>query len=211
MNYALVRIRTLVSGMAFVLVVFSPPASAWAEDSKEALLTFPIHVAIALEGGKPVCTDAWVSQQLSDANELFEKTHVRFRVTKKREIAPGFAALHTRADRDALAHLSNENVIDVFVVAALEDVDEPGRYRKGVAWTSRREAKRFLILSAIAPPTVLAHELGHFFGNGHSDVADNLMSYARTGGRVFLDDIQVVKVNGFAAQFIALKRLIELR
>ena len=36
-------------------------------------------------------------------------------------------------------------------------------------------------------PTTLAHELGHFLGNGHAYVKNNLMSYERDGGEVFLD------------------------
>ncbi len=197
--------------MAVLLVWGFVASSASAAEPNADVVTFPLQVAIALEGGKPVCTAAWFAQQVSDANELYARSRVRFRVTKTREISEKFAALHTRADRDALAKLTEANVIDVFVVAALEDVDEPGRYRKGVAWTSRPEAARFLILSAVAPATVLAHELGHFFGNGHSAVPDNLMSYTRTGGRVFFDDSQVAKVNAFADQFLASGRLAEAR
>ena len=118
--------------------------------------------------------------------------------------------MHGRGDRDALAPLVERNVIDVFVVAALEDVDEPGRYRKGVAWTSKPDGKRFLIVSKIAPRTVLAHELGHFFGNGHSDVPDNLMSYSRTGGRVFLDETQIDRIHLFSRRFLAAGRLADV-
>ena len=120
------------------------------------------------------------------------------------------AQMHTREDRDALGALMEKNVIDVFVVAALEDVDEPGRYRKGVAWTQRTSGARYIILSAAAPRTVLAHELGHFFGNGHSSVPDNLMSYTRSGGKVFLDDAQVARVHAFAAKFLAAGRLADV-
>jgi hypothetical protein len=70
-----------------------------------------------------------------------------------------------------------------------------------------RRSKRFLILSKIAPRSVLAHELGHFFGNGHSDVPDNLMSYSRTGGRVFLDETQIERIQLFSMRFIASGRL----
>lgn len=170
-------------------------------------VTFPISVAIAVEDGVPARDDAWVSAQIEDANELYAPTGVRFRWTLRREIPSAHAQIHTRADRDALAPLVEKNVIDVFVVAALEDVDEPGRYRKGVAWTSKPTNKRFLILSGAAFRTVLAHELGHFFGNGHSTVADNLMSYVRTGAQVFLDEAQIERVQSFAERFLAIGRL----
>jgi hypothetical protein len=172
--------------------------------------TFPLSIAVAVTDGKPARDDAWIAQQVDDANELYSRTHIRFRWTLRREISAAFASMHTRADRDSLAPLVEGNVIDVFVVAALEDVDEPGRYRKGVAWTSKPAGKRFLILSGAAPRTVLAHELGHFFGNGHSDVADNLMSYARTGAPVFLDDAQIARADAFADRFLATGRLYDV-
>jgi hypothetical protein len=170
-------------------------------------VTFPISIAVALEDGKPARDDAWIASQIADANELYGPLGVRFRWTLRREIPAAHAQMHSRTDRDALAPLVEKNVIDVFVVAALADVDEPGRYRKGVAWTSKPDGKRFLILSAIAPRTVLAHELGHFFGNGHSVVADNLMSYSRTGGRVFLDETQIDRIHLVSERFMASGRL----
>jgi len=181
-----------------------PPATASPALSSP---TFPIAITVAVENGTTARDDAWIAAQIDDANDLYGPLDVRFRWTLRKEMAPSHAQMHTRDDRDALAPLVEKNVIDVFVVAALEDVDEPGRYRKGVAWTSKPTGKRFIILSAAAPRTVLAHELGHFFGNGHTDVPDNLMSYSRTGGRVFLDESQVARVHTFASRFLATGRL----
>jgi hypothetical protein len=193
-----------LAALAGVLVSGSATAAPPPEE-----VTFPISIAVAVdEQGKPAADDAWIDAQIADANELYGPVGVRFRWTLRREIPAAHAELHSRADRDALAALVEKNVIDVFVVAALEDVDEPGRYRKGVAWTSRTvPSKRFLVLSAAAFPKVLAHELGHFFGNAHTNVPDNLMSYSRTGGTVFLDDAQVERTHEFAARFIATGRL----
>jgi hypothetical protein len=182
--------------------VAAPVAAPLAGD-----ITFPISIAVAVEDGAPAAGDAWIGTQIDDANELYGPLGVRFRWTLRREISADHAQMHSRGDRDALAPLVEKNVIDVFIVAALEDVDEPGRYRKGVAWTSKPDGTRFLILSKIAPRTVLAHELGHFFGNGHSDVADNLMSYSRTGDRVFLNEAQIARIHLFSKRFIASGRL----
>ena len=88
--------------------------------------------------------------------------------------------------------------------------EETRRYRKGVAWTQRTTGARDIILSAAAPATVLAHELGHFFGNGHSSVPDNLMSYTRSGGKAFLDDAQVARVHAFATKLLAAGRLTDV-
>ncbi len=173
-------------------------------------VTFPISIAVAVEDGAPAASDAWISAQIDGANDLYAPLGIRFRWTLRREISAAHAQMHSRSDRDDLAPLVEKNVIDVFVVAALEDVDEPGRYRKGVAWTSKPDGKRFLILSKIAPRTVLAHELGHFFGNGHSEVVDNLMSYSRTGGPVFLDGAQIERIHMFSRRFLASGRLRDL-
>jgi hypothetical protein len=196
-------------GSATPAAAKEPEATA-AEEPAAETITFPISIAVALDDGKPARDDAWVAHQIDDANELYAKTRIRFRWTLRREISSAFATMHTRADRDALAPLAEAHVIDVFVVAALEDIDEPGRYRKGVAWTSKPNGKRFIILSAAAPRTVLAHELGHFFGNAHTDVPDNLMSYTRTGGRVFLDETQVERVHAFTDRFLASGRLFDV-
>lgn len=194
---------SVVLGLALLgLLAQSRAAAAAPRD-----VTFPISIAVATEDGVPARDDAWIATQIDDANALFAPTGVSFRWTLRRDIPSAHAQIHTRADRDALAPLVEKNVIDVFVVAALEDVDEPGRYRKGVAWTSKPTNKRFLILSGAAFRTVLAHELGHFFGNGHTVVPDNLMSYVRTGGPVFFDAAQVERVQSFAERFLAIGRL----
>jgi hypothetical protein len=197
-----------IVALVAALLCAAPPRGAMAAPTGD--VTFPISIAVAVEDGAPAASDAWISTQIDDANELYGPLGVRFRWTLRREISADHAQMHSRGDRDALAPLVEKNVIDVFVVAALEDVDEPGRYRKGVAWTSKPDGKRFLILSKIAPRTVLAHELGHFFGNGHSDVPDNLMSYSRTGGRVFLDETQIDRIQLFSRRFMASGRLADV-
>ena len=79
----------------------------------------------------------------------------------------------------------------------------------GVCWTGRG-GKRFLVVAQTAKPTVLAHELGHFFGNPHSTVTDNLMSYTRTGATAFLDERQLGTIRSFAARFLATGRLVDV-
>ena len=201
------RRATLAASLALLVSFVAQPRAAEAAPPD---VTFPISIAVATEDGMPARDDAWISAQIDEANELYGPTGIRFRWTLRREIPTVHARIHTRADRDALAPLVEKNVIDVFVVAALEDVDEPGRYRKGVAWTSKPTNKRFLILSGEAFPKVLAHELGHFFGNAHTIVPDNLMSYVRTGGHVFLDETQVERIQSFAERFLASGRLADV-
>jgi hypothetical protein len=92
-----------------------------------------------------------------------------------------------------------KGVVNVFVVASLRDVDDPSLYRMGVHWRNgATPAHRYVIVTAEALSTTLAHELGHYNGLAHSAVVDNLMSYNRTGERVFLLGAQASAVRTFA-------------
>jgi hypothetical protein len=172
--------------------------------------TFGLSIAVAQKDGAPVRDEAWVASQITEANALFSRAGVSFRWTLVKELAAAHTEMHTRDDRDALSALTEpRGVVDIFLVAALEDVDEPGRMRKGVCWTHRPDGKRYIVLSAEAPKQVLAHELGHFFGNPHTTVPDNLMSYSRTGGDVSFDDSQIDKIRSFSRRFLDSGRLTE--
>jgi len=161
------------------------------------LTTFGLAIAIARYDGQPVRDDAWVFAQIEEANRLFATAGVDFRWTAEGPLSEKYAEMHSRADRDALAaQVMGRGTIPIFIVKSLEDVDEPGRPRMGVCWK-----KSYLIVAAHARPTVLAHELGHFFGNPHSQVDDNLMSYSRTGAEVFLDEAQLIRIRSSAKRF----------
>ena len=192
--------------ITIVAVLLVVESRAHAEDDYGP--TFPIAIAVATKEGVRAADDAWIASQIEAANELFGKIAIHFRWQLVKEIPAAHFEMHSRADRDALAVHVEKNAIDVFVVSELEDVDEPGRSRKGVAWTNKSASKRYIILSAAAPRGVLTHELGHFFGNAHTDVPDNLMSYTRTqGGTVFLDESQVARSHDFAKSFLSSGRL----
>jgi hypothetical protein len=65
-----------------------------------------------------------------------------------------------------------------------------------VHWRVRRDPRRhFVVVSAISGPYVLAHELGHYFGNPeHSQIPGNLMSYLHTEAVPVLDSEQRQRV-----------------
>ncbi|MBX3228539.1 MAG: hypothetical protein KIT84_07795 [Labilithrix sp.] len=197
----------LLAGTLAALCALGAAADARADDA-----VFGLSFSIAKKeggAGDRVVDDPWVDAQIAEANRLFSPLGTRFRWTIEKPLAEPHAAMHSRADRDALTPLTETKAIDVFLVRELEDVDDPGTYRRGVCWTGRG-GKRFIIVSRIAGPTVLAHELGHFFGNPHSPVPDNFMSYSRTGAAVFLDDAQAATIKSFTTRFLASGRLVDV-
>ncbi len=152
--------------------------------------TFPLTVHVA-EGVEREDID----QRVQNANRLFGDAGTAFEVAAVVPLDARHARLVTRPDRDALGAYATPRTIDVFVVQSLVDVDTPPLERRGVHWRDRtRPGIRYVIVIASAGPFVLAHELGHYFGNGHSDVAGNLMSYTRGEGDPFLDAVQLGRI-----------------
>ena len=173
---------------------------------------FGLAISIAMEstGGARIADDAWVNEQIATANELFGPLGVKFRWTIEAALPEPHGEMHSRSDRDVLTKRLERGVVNVFLVRELEDVDEPGRFRMGVTWTSRIDQKRYIVLARSAKPSVLAHELGHLFGNQHTSVANNLMSYSRDGGTIFLDDRQKATITSFAERFLADHMLVDV-
>lgn len=79
----------------------------------------------------------------------------------------------------------------------------------GVAWRCLRDLeKKYVLVAAYAREMVLAHELGHFLGNPHSNVKNNLMSYDHDEhGLVFIDGTQARVARATARQLFAKKKL----
>ncbi|WP_159396624.1 matrixin family metalloprotease [Sorangium cellulosum] len=197
----------LAAAGVFSAGAFSPgPARAAGPAPAPA---FPLSIAVAEgEAGAPVRDEAWVDAQIAEAVRLFAPAGVALRKVGSRALPSRFAKIETRADRDALADAIEARRINVMVVASLRDVDDPGRFRMGVHWRHRATPdRRFVILAAHAAPTVLAHELGHYFGLGHSGTADNVMSYVRTGAPVSFDAAQLEKIRSSARRYTAGKQL----
>jgi hypothetical protein len=164
--------------------------------------TFSLRVSIALDdAGKSVAQPEWLSVELDAAQALFTPFGVRFTKTAGAPLEARLAHMETRADRDALATHMAPHVIDVFVVDSLRDVDDTSQMRRGVHWHAPSGA-HYLILVASAPATVLTHELGHYFGNPHSQVVDNVMSYERSGAAVFFDADQGKRIAAKARAYV---------
>jgi hypothetical protein len=166
---------------------FSLLAGLLAPAAPAPATTFTVRISVAVDdAGQPVAQNDWLAGELDAAQGLFASFGVRFVKAAGPALDARLAHVETRADRDALATHLAAHVIDVFVVDSLRDVDDTTQMRRGVHWHAPSGA-HYLIVVAAGPTTVLAHELGHYFGNPHSPVVDNVMSYDRTGASVFFD------------------------
>jgi len=145
---------------------------------EEAKKCFRIALHVVEEEGKDVQTPQWFAEQVGEANRLFAPIGVGFTVGSAKVVDAKFADVKTRLDRDLMGRSEHTlGVVHVFVVRRLADVDVEGEVIRGVHWRDRAEtSRRWIILSSIAMPVVLAHELGHFFGLPHTKHPRSIMN-----------------------------------
>jgi hypothetical protein len=178
-------------------------SEAHSSESQEALLqSLPVCpssmqcVELALhmgqEEGQSVADAEWLTAQLERANALFAPANVAFFVGSFEWLEEHEARVSGREERDLLGRSDfSKGPIHVYVVARLDNVDEEGEIY-GVHWRDREaRGRRWVIVSAIAWPTTLGHELGHFFGLPHSTAEQSVMnksSEVAWSERKFVDD-----------------------
>ncbi len=184
------RRSAMIALAAGALRVSTLPRRALAAPTSKPLPPLPLDFAVAevREGGPLVRDRGWIESQVAEAEALLGPLGLHGVCVGVRAMNARHANLETREDRDSLAEEVRPGVLNVFVVDTLMDVDEPPRMRRGVHWRERAHpATRYVILASEAMPAVLAHEMGHYFGCGHSRAVDDLMSYERSGGPLSLD------------------------
>ena len=188
--------------LCLLAAIFFTVPRAGAEPA--AIPVLPISFAVAHVDGSPVVSDEWLAIQVDRANRVFGAHKVNFRHVETRPLAEKHAKMETRQDRHALGAEMHPKVVNCFIVLSLRDVDDPSRYRRGVHWRPRGyPGKHFVIVSSIAGPHVLAHELGHFFGNRpHSKVPGNIMSYDAGTVPRFFDRKQAKRIHRYARRFL---------
>jgi hypothetical protein len=132
-----------------------------------------IHLHVASGDHALVATPDWVAERLAAANQHLATIDAGFTIAA----IDTASAMHvaTRADRNAIIGKGlHAGVIDVYLVMRLDDIDADGVIR-GVTWRTKDDRK-YIIMSILAPPRTLAHELGHFFGLPHSTYAISIMN-----------------------------------
>ncbi|MCC6555547.1 MAG: hypothetical protein IT372_21510 [Polyangiaceae bacterium] len=199
----------LAAAFAAALLAAAWPGLAGEEQPAAPLPSLPLDIAVAEVDGAPAQDAAWIDAQIAEAARLFGGLGAPVARASSRTLGARFAAIETREDRDALAAHLTPGKINVMIVGSLRDVDDPELFRMGVHWRNRKApSKRYVIVSASARPSTLAHELGHYFGLGHSRVKDNVMSYDRSGAAVFFDASQAATIRAHARMYLASKLLV---
>lgn len=180
-------------------------AGAEQEASAETAVVFPLRVQVAQVDGQPVMTRQWFDTRVVELNRIFAPANLAFEVASF-ENSDHNPDPVTRVDRHRLGPLvdTESGQIHVFLTRSLQDVDVEDHALQGVHWRSRRGGgyRHFVIITAIGSEPILAHELGHFFGNPHSDTPGNVMSYTPGDGPPFLDEGQIRRIRRFTRDFI---------
>jgi hypothetical protein len=189
-----------VRGLLVLALVFVALPRVRAQSTR----TLPIALTVAETEGGPVVSEAWIAERMAQADAIFAPAALAFRIRERAAMGAPHVAMEDRSDRHALAEALAPGSINVFVVGSLRDVDDPSRMRQGVHWRSPRvPGSHYVILSSIAGPSTLAHELGHFFGNPHSATINNVMSYERDGAvPPFFDAAQLRRIRARARRFL---------
>ncbi len=151
-------------------------------------------------------SEEWIEAHRQAANSIFAPADIHFGEMEVHTVADMSADLVTRSDRHRLGPLvePERGDIHVFVVRSMADVDVENRLLRGVHWRSNRGGgfRHFVVLTTLARPHVLAHELGHFFGNPHSDTPGNIMSYTSADVPPFFDAGQIGRIRRFRDRFV---------
>ena len=196
----------VLAALAALLAGVTRPIAGKADEGFPTWV-FPVRFHFPWRAGEGPIDETEVETELDRANAIFASAGIAFAPSRPaiRLDASAPRAARTRDDRDVLVRSGSGPEVHVFVVDELLDIDEADRRRMGVHWRVRNDhARHGILLASYAPPTVLAHELGHYFGNPHAHAPDDLMSYVRTGMRApFLSAPEIRRARAAAERYAA--------
>jgi hypothetical protein len=204
------RRRSWLQLAALSSVVGSAALANDAQAKPDEVPPLALDLVIAEFDGEPVVSEAWVDRQVAEAIRLMTPHGVSVAQVDRRTLGSALAELENANDRDAVAEHLHPRAINAFFVKSLRDVDKPDRFIRGVRWRHRRDLRKdYVIVSSIAGPLTLCHELGHFLGNGHSQVVNNVMSYKHEDyDKIAFDKAQGAKMRQVARRLLATKKVL---
>ena len=174
--------------LLFVIPLLAAPRLAHAD--REPI--FPVAVSVTSDESGAVVDRAWIDAEIAAAERVYGALGFHVKIHAVKPLGTELARIEDPRMRDKFAPMVTAHELNVFIVRSLRDNEQVGVYRGGVTWDSHTTpSRRYIILSASAFGSTLAHEMGHFFGlQPHSSVRNNLMSYDRDDALVFLDASQ---------------------
>lgn len=183
-------VRNLIVPRFLLLVIPLLAAPRLALTDHEPI--FPVAISVTSDESGAVVDRAWIDAEMAAAEKMYGALGFHVRIHAVTPIGTELAHIEDPRMRDRFAPLVTQRELNVFIVRSLRDNEQVGVYRGGVTWDSHTTpSRRYIILSASAFGSTLAHEMGHFFGlQPHSSVHNNLMSYDRDDALVFLDSSQ---------------------
>lgn len=199
--------RALALSLASLVVALGVSADSRLPAVEPVNVTVPVRFHVVQDEDGAIVDARWLDEQIRRANLVFIPTGLLFEAVDVVELPERHAELFSRADRTSLASYLEPQVVNVFVVSSMLDVDNETEWRRGVHWTVPSRG-HFLVVTETGPPTTLAHELGHYFGvRRHRFTRGNIMGY-RHGAFPRFDDDQLRRVVHGARGMFRSRRLV---
>lgn len=165
----------------------------------------PFFVAIHVATAKADDTDQRAAEFIDTANAHFAAAGVSFVESTRDTLPASFAILETQGERHRLKKYFVPNTINLFLLDEIDDPTPSDSTKRAAAWHELplsgllagahieypgRTPGTYIILSRNTEKLTLTHELGHFFGAGHSKDPENIMGYGREKKRFDAKQIQ---------------------
>lgn len=138
--------------------------------------------------------------QIAIANAQFAPFDVQFVVHEHVALDPARRSIDTEAELARLHELVDPRQIDVFVVRSLVLAHEHEGL-VGLCPGAPGHRGSFVVIAEDEDPSVLAHELGHYFGLTHSTTHGNLMFAYTSDPPYALDAAQGRTITQLATEF----------
>jgi hypothetical protein len=148
----------------------------------DAVVRLPVTLHLGMRADQLVVDPDAVGAWVAEANRALLPYGMVLDVRDVRLVAEGFASgVGLRARRDLARHVTRDGTLHVFVVESLDRRPQwRRRFVRGIYWRyhglrSDLRGREYVAVTADAPASTLAHEMGHALGLGHARSRTNVM------------------------------------